>query len=133
MKYLHENKADITATDNYAVYLASRNGHLNVVKYLHENKADITANDNETVRRASKNGHLHVVLYIAKKTETKLEWFEGKIKQHMASFKITRQFRQYVNRRKLKRAVAQIAWRPESKLAQRHKKEMADFVGTFDN
>lgn len=50
--------------DNYAVGLAARNGHLEVVKYLHQNGADITADNNYAVRKAAANGHLEVVKYL---------------------------------------------------------------------
>ena len=63
IKYLHENGADITADNNYAIEWTSRNGHLEVVKYLHENGADITENK-YAIDWASHNGHLEVVKYL---------------------------------------------------------------------
>ena len=64
LKYLHENGADITAKDNCAIRCASGNGHLEVAKYLHTNGADITAENNCAIRWASENGHLEVVKYL---------------------------------------------------------------------
>ena len=64
VKYLVKNRADVTAQDNDAVCLASKNGHLDVVKYLVSVGADVTAQDNDAVCLASENGHLDVVKYL---------------------------------------------------------------------
>ena len=64
IKYLHENGADITAENNYAIRWTSRNGYLDVVKYLHANGADITTGNNYAIKWASNNGHLEVVKYL---------------------------------------------------------------------
>ena len=53
---------DPSARDNFAVRLASRNGHLEVVKLLLTHpKVDPSADDNYAIRWASKNGYLEVV------------------------------------------------------------------------
>ena len=45
---------------------ASSNGHLEIVKYLHENGADITAQNNYAIKYANLNGHLEIVKYLYK-------------------------------------------------------------------
>ena len=59
---------DPSANGNYAVRLAAKQGHLDVVRYLCELPADRgvdpSANDNCAVRWASKEGRLDVVRYL---------------------------------------------------------------------
>ena len=62
--YLVSQGADVTADDNYAVQVASMNGHLEVIKYLVSQGADVTSYNNWALRYASKNGHLEVVKYL---------------------------------------------------------------------
>ena len=45
------------------------NGHLEVVKYLHENGADVTGNDNYAVMHAAENGYSDVVRYLKAKMQ----------------------------------------------------------------
>jgi ankyrin repeat protein len=59
--------ADVTDNNNYAVQVASMNGHLEVVKYLVSQGADVTADTYAVrwaVQVASANGHLEVVKYL---------------------------------------------------------------------
>ena len=67
VKYLVENGADFRVLDNRAVRHASVNGHIEVVKYLVEKGADFRARDNHAVTAASANGHLEVVKYLVEK------------------------------------------------------------------
>jgi len=64
VKYLHENKADITAQNNLAVHVAGCFGRMETVKFLVENNADITANAANTLRYANMNGYPEMVKYI---------------------------------------------------------------------
>ena len=64
VKYLVENGAHIHADDDWAVRIASKYGELEVVKYLVENDADIHADDDYALRWASSNGKLEVVKYL---------------------------------------------------------------------
>ncbi|MCD5415163.1 MAG: ankyrin repeat domain-containing protein [Clostridiales bacterium] len=51
--------------NNYALKLASKNGHLEGVKYLISIDANVKANNNNyALRRAAYNKHLEVVEYI---------------------------------------------------------------------
>ncbi len=59
--------ADIHARDDWALRLASFNGHLDVVKYLIEQGADIHADNDSALRWASDEGHLEVVKYLTEK------------------------------------------------------------------
>jgi len=59
-----ERGIDITANNNYAIQLASENGHLEVVKYLGKHGADVTASDNRAVQWASRSGYLEVIKYL---------------------------------------------------------------------
>ena len=63
-KELVEQGANIHADNDYAIRLASCNGHLEIVKFLVENGANIHANDNSAIHCASSNGHLDVVEYL---------------------------------------------------------------------
>ena len=56
--------ADIHAWNDYALRMASRNGHLDIVKYLVSKGADIHAWNDYALRMASLNGHLDVVNYL---------------------------------------------------------------------
>ena len=64
VKKFHENGANITAVNNYAVRMAAEIGHLEMVKYLHANGANITAKNNNAVCEAAENGYLDVVKYL---------------------------------------------------------------------
>jgi hypothetical protein len=63
-KYLVELGANIHVRDDYALRVASSNGHLEVVKYLVELGANIHAQDDYALRYASSNGQLEVVKYL---------------------------------------------------------------------
>ena len=52
----YKKQDNMSVQNNFEI--ACSNGDLQVVKYLVENKADITADDNEAVKCASENGHL---------------------------------------------------------------------------
>ena len=58
VKFLVFKGANIHAIDDYAVYWASRNGHLSVVRFLTSEGANIHANGDYALRRASKNSRL---------------------------------------------------------------------------
>ena len=64
MKYLCEAGADIHSENDYAVRLASANGHLEVVIYPCEVGADIRSCNDYAVQWASGNGHYEVVKYL---------------------------------------------------------------------
>jgi len=65
VKTLVEGGANIHVCNDYAVRLASENGHLEVVKYLVEQQgANIRACYDYALRYASYNGHLEVVKYL---------------------------------------------------------------------
>merc|ERR1711935_327267 len=81
VKYLHENGGDIDFKNNkneYALFLASFNGHVQVVKYLHEKGSDVNQRssvafymknmkyDYNTTPLAisARHGHLKVVEYL---------------------------------------------------------------------
>jgi hypothetical protein len=64
VKYLVSIGADITVCNNLAVGWASYNGHLEVVKYLVTMGSDITADNNWAVKWASRNGKIKVVNYL---------------------------------------------------------------------
>ena len=53
--------ADIHADDDYALYQAAKNGHLEVTKLLLEYRADVHADDDYALCLASSNGHVDVV------------------------------------------------------------------------
>ncbi len=64
-KELTKEGVDIHAANDYALCLASSNGHLEVVKYLVKNGADIYAHDDyDALCLASENGHLEVVKFL---------------------------------------------------------------------
>ena len=65
-QWMIENNVDITAGNNYAINLASENGHLAIVELLLKHGADCTAKDNYAIRMASRNGHLAVVELLLK-------------------------------------------------------------------
>ncbi|RKP18107.1 hypothetical protein ROZALSC1DRAFT_30161, partial [Rozella allomycis CSF55] len=53
---------DPSADENYAIRVAARNGHTEIVKYLLTNpRVDPRANGNYAIQRASKYGHADVV------------------------------------------------------------------------
>ena len=60
-KWMIQNGVDITGGNDYAIRLASSNGHLELVDFLIKNGADCTADNNYAIRWASCNGHLSVV------------------------------------------------------------------------
>jgi len=64
VKYLVENKADLTAEDNQALRWASEEGHFDIVKYLVENGADPCAEESEALVLAGEGGHLEIVKYL---------------------------------------------------------------------
>ena len=53
--------ADAHADDDYALNLASYNGHTEVIKILIEAGADVHADDDYALRMASNNGHAELV------------------------------------------------------------------------
>ena len=53
----------MNSADDYALRIASLNGHLDVVKCLISHGSNIHTNNDEALRWASKNGHLAVVEY----------------------------------------------------------------------
>jgi FOG: Ankyrin repeat len=52
---------------NESLFMASQNGHLEVVEYLVEKGADIHTEDDEALCWASTNDHLEVVKYLVEK------------------------------------------------------------------
>jgi ankyrin repeat protein len=59
---LKTNKVDPAANNNFAIRLASRNGHIEVVQeLLKTNKVDPAAENNYAIRGAIKNDHIEVV------------------------------------------------------------------------
>ena len=60
-KWLVSCGADIHADDDYALYQAAKNGHLEVTKLLLEYRADVHADDDYALCLASSNGHVDVV------------------------------------------------------------------------
>jgi ankyrin repeat protein len=70
VEVLLEAGANVHAFNDYAVRLASKNGHLDVVKYLvEEHGADVRAQSNNAIKRASENGHLDVVKYLVEECD----------------------------------------------------------------
>ncbi|MFN4228179.1 MAG: ankyrin repeat domain-containing protein, partial [Candidatus Ratteibacteria bacterium] len=61
LNFLIKKGADIHAKNDYALRLASKNGHLETVKFLIENGANIHADNDYALRWASNNGHSEVV------------------------------------------------------------------------
>ena len=59
-------KDDLSAYNNSAIRLASKEGHLEIVKYLMSlpGNIDPSAENNAAIRYASYNGHLEVVKYL---------------------------------------------------------------------
>lgn len=66
---LHGCSADITIRNNYAIQMAAKNGHQEVVRHLYENGADITVDDNYSLKMAEKNGQLDVVKRLGENIE----------------------------------------------------------------
>ncbi|RKP15827.1 hypothetical protein ROZALSC1DRAFT_26003, partial [Rozella allomycis CSF55] len=53
---------DPSTNDNYAIRLASRNGHVKISKYLlNHQRVDPSADNNYAIRLACENGHIEVV------------------------------------------------------------------------
>lgn len=63
-KYLVENGADITASDDFPLRYAASFGNIEVIKYLHENGADLTVGCNHMLNMAAEKGYLEVVKYL---------------------------------------------------------------------
>ena len=53
--------ADVHADNDYALMVASENGHIEVVKILLEHGADVHADNDSALRYASSNGHVDAV------------------------------------------------------------------------
>ena len=61
-KLLEDPRVDPTVNDNWAIQVASDNGHLEVVRLLlADPRVDPSADDNWAIRQASENDHLEVV------------------------------------------------------------------------
>ena len=67
VEFLVEKGANIHACDDYALQLASKYGHLDIVKFLVDRGADVHADDDYAVRGASGNGHLDIVKFLVEK------------------------------------------------------------------
>lgn len=64
VKYLHQNGVSIYEENNYALYMAAANGHLDVVRYLRENGVFNCIEDNEALKYAAVNGQLDMMKYL---------------------------------------------------------------------
>lgn len=64
IQLLVEQGANIHANDDYALCLAARNGHLDVVKYFVEQGADICAWGDTALDWADETGHPEIVEYL---------------------------------------------------------------------
>ena len=59
---LQDERADPSADDNFAIRLASENGHTETVKVLlQDERVDPSADDNYAIRWASENGNTEIV------------------------------------------------------------------------
>jgi ankyrin repeat protein len=58
--------ADVHVKNDYAIRLASQEGHLEIVKLLVENGANVSADDDYSLRIASKYGYLEIVQLLLK-------------------------------------------------------------------
>lgn len=61
VKCFIENKASVTAHNNYAIKFACNEGHYEVVKYLIENKADVNAGLGMPLRCACGTGNIDII------------------------------------------------------------------------
>ena len=61
-QWLKEQGVDLRAGEEYAIYIASEDGHLEIVKYLIEQGSNIHAKDERALRYASCGGQLDAVL-----------------------------------------------------------------------
>jgi hypothetical protein len=58
---LKDPRVDPSAADNYAIRMASRNGHFLVVQLLLKDpRVDPSADDNYAIRASSENGHASI-------------------------------------------------------------------------
>ena len=85
---------DPSANDNYAIRLASQNGHVETVKLLLEdNRVDPSANNNYSIKEASRNGHMEIVklliprINISKITDEKILSIAKEIKEKVTDAK----------------------------------------------
>ena len=67
-KLIDQEGADVGAYNNQALYLASNNGHLEVVRLLLDKGADVSACNNYALYLASRYGHLEVVELLKERT-----------------------------------------------------------------
>jgi hypothetical protein len=67
VKFLVEKGADVRAGNDFAIRMASFNGHLKTVKFLVANGADVRAENDYAVRMASGNGNLEMVKFLVEK------------------------------------------------------------------
>ena len=63
-QWLKEHGVDLRASEEYAIYIASEEGHLEIVKYLIEQGSNIHAKDERALRYASCGGQLDVVRFL---------------------------------------------------------------------
>jgi ankyrin repeat protein len=59
--------ANIHAEKDFALRMASYNGHIDIVKILLDHGADIHAYDNSALRWSAKNGHMNIVNMLLEK------------------------------------------------------------------
>jgi ankyrin repeat protein len=64
VKFLVKKGSKIHTQDDYALRWSSHNGHIEVIKFLVENDANIHAQDDCSLRWASKYGYLEVVKFL---------------------------------------------------------------------
>lgn len=64
--FMMKQGCDIIANDNWAIQLASSNGHLQIIKWLYTMGCDPTTDSNLTILLASKYGHLRIVKWLHK-------------------------------------------------------------------
>ncbi len=58
LKMLKGKEVNVTADDNYAIKIASTDGHAELVELLIEAGADVTADYNYAIIKAAENNHI---------------------------------------------------------------------------
>ena len=64
LTFLLDQGSDPCAKDNYAIGMATKNGHLDCVKLLHMRGADIFTRNNALILLAANAGHQEIVTYL---------------------------------------------------------------------